>query len=126
MPGSTLHVLHETSELARAVRTARGCFVDGHFAELARSRRRRCGLLEQLRNPPDDQGDDDEVDQHAEEVANAELETSDIPRCLLPVARWRNRAHNGHDEVIHYGLDDFSHGCAKHHRERQCDEVLLH
>src|SRR5687768_14449995 len=98
-----------------------------HPAELAHASygRWRCGLLEQLRQPPYDERDDQKVEEDARKVSDTKAHRPDIPCRLLPVTRWRARSDNRHDEVIYDRLDHLADCTAKNDRDRECEKVLL-
>src|SRR5437762_54589 len=55
-------------------------------------------LQESLHDQENDRGDDDEIDEGSDEVADRELDVSDLDDRFAPVSLRRERADDRHDE----------------------------
>src|SRR5687768_17523380 len=71
-------------KLAGAVRTSARCRIHGRPTVLT-GLRRRVGSKKQLRQPPRNDPDDQEIQECREKVTHPELEWPNIPRRRLPV-----------------------------------------
>src|SRR6185295_2250818 len=82
-------------------------------------------LQEGLHDQEDDGRDDDEIDERPDEVAEGELDASDLEDGLAPVPLRRERADDRHDEVGDERGHQLADGGSDHDRDGQAHDVVL-
>src|ERR1700686_2903827 len=104
----------------------RSSAVDRHPAERTISLGRVGDWLdEDLRDPPGDKSDDDEVDRGGDKVSNTKFYRADAPRRFLPLATGADCNPDRHDEIFDERLDERGERGGYHDRYRQRHNVLF-